>query len=143
MENTKTQNIDTTTELIIKNPCPMLWGKLQKTGHSGERFCGSCKSIIKDFTNYSKEEIIEYRKNNPLSCGKFRTDQLTYRPMHNKGVRYKLRFFALTIASFLGFQVAPIQAAKPPKTKKIIAWKKAKHERQMHRRSCATIGILW
>ena len=88
----------------IDNPCPML---LSRMSNSGPNFsCSSCQKEIVDFRGKSNTEIkcLITRK----TCGVFDSDQLVEEK--ERSYYYKTIFFTLTVLSFLGFNVSPINA---------------------------------
>lgn len=98
---TRLQNMQ---NIIIQNPCPFVPTKGNKTekGH----FCKSCKKEVVDFTKMNDEEIREKLTKN--TCGIFYEDQLVAQP--KLSFRRQIMFSTMTVLSFLGFQIRPIQA---------------------------------
>lgn len=93
--------------LVIDDPCPMLWSKMDAV--PGGRHCGSCNKVVVDFTQYTQEEIIDYfKKHGQNVCGQYRPDQLAGHQPHSW--RYRLAFASLLTLSFFGFKVSPMQA---------------------------------
>jgi hypothetical protein len=91
----------------IENPCPMILARIQK---EGDFYCKSCKKDIIDFREKSDKEIIEKSKDGV--CGIYNEDQVT---TTNYGFRKRFLFQLLTVLSFIGFNVKPIQAQETPK----------------------------
>jgi hypothetical protein len=91
----------------IENPCPMILNRIKK---EGDFYCKSCSKEIIDFRNKSSEEIISKSKDG--SCGIYNEDQVT---KTHYGIRKRFLFQLLTIFSFIGFNVKPLQAQETPK----------------------------
>ncbi len=62
----------------IKVPCPANWDKMKIGVNS--RFCGSCEKNVVDFTQKTREEILEYLilHYGTKTCGRFYRHQLDY-----------------------------------------------------------------
>jgi hypothetical protein len=93
------------TNLRIDNPCPMLLSRMSKTDSGFS--CKSCKREVIDFRDKTPEEIATAITAD--TCGIFNNSQLAAAPKHSlfrKGI-----FAALTVLSFLGFNVSPVNAA--------------------------------
>jgi len=88
----------------LSNPCPMLLARMKNEG--ADYYCNSCSKVVVDYSNKSIEEIIATFK--PGTCGIFN-------PAHvqpNPPMPFKRRFlfYGLTLLSFFGFNVKPLQA---------------------------------
>jgi hypothetical protein len=91
--------------LRIDKPCPMLLNRMDKNGNNFT--CKSCKKEIIDFRGQTPQEIAEKLAKN--TCGIFHADQL---PGQQKMSFFRHTvFYALTVLSFLGFNVSPMNAA--------------------------------
>jgi hypothetical protein len=91
--------------LRIDNPCPVLLSRMSKTDSGFS--CKSCKKEVIDFRDKTPEEI--NRSMGKDACGVFHTSQLSQQPERSffrKGI-----FALLTVFSFLGFNVSPVNAA--------------------------------
>lgn len=98
--------------LRIDKPCPVLLSRMANNGNTLN--CKSCQKEVIDFRNKTPEEIKALLTAN--TCGIFRNEQLSAPPrmtFFRKGV-----FAALTVLSFLGFNVGPVNAspARPVRT---------------------------
>jgi len=91
-------------ELKVANPCPMLLSRMEETGANFT--CKSCKKEVIDFRGKSTEEIKAVIT--PTTCGVFTSDQLS--GQQSQSFFRKGLFYALTVFSFLGFQVSPLKA---------------------------------
>ena len=91
--------------LRIDNPCPMMLGRMDKNGDNFA--CKSCQKEVIDFRNKSTEEIANTITRN--TCGVFYTHQLT--AQQRMSAFRQTMFYALTVLSFLGFNVSPFNAA--------------------------------
>jgi TonB family protein len=62
----------------IPNPCPENWETMKIGLHS--RFCENCKKDLVDFTNMSRQQILEivFSNYNKQICGRFRKSQLDF-----------------------------------------------------------------
>ncbi|HEX6889527.1 MAG TPA: carboxypeptidase-like regulatory domain-containing protein, partial [Chryseolinea sp.] len=61
--------------LSIPKPCAEKWHNLKPTSTGGH--CGSCSTLVVDFTKMTDQEIFDFFENNPLhSCGRFGPGQL-------------------------------------------------------------------
>ena len=65
--------------LIINSPCSENFNKFDTIDKGG--FCNSCKKEVIDFRNMTSTELIEFfKKNEPKTCGIFKTSQMkTYK----------------------------------------------------------------
>ena len=100
---------DVLSNLKIENPCPMLLGRL-KGDESDNYYCNSCEKTIVDFRGLSNQEVFA-KLQEGTSCGIFYEDQLKGQGQVR---RYnwieKAAFYALMTFSWVGFNVAPLQA---------------------------------
>jgi TonB family protein len=62
----------------VPNPCPENWEAMKIGLHS--RFCENCKKDVVDFTNMSRQEILEkiFSNYDKQTCGRFRKSQLDF-----------------------------------------------------------------
>ncbi len=62
----------------IDNPCSEDWNKMKIGLHS--RFCDKCEKNVMDFTNKSRQEILEYLLTNydKRVCGRIYRSQLDF-----------------------------------------------------------------
>ena len=91
----------------IENPCPMILARIKK---DGDFYCKSCSKEIIDFRDKSNEEIIANSKEGV--CGIYNEDQVT---TTKYGFRKRFLFQLLTVFSFIGLNVKPLQAQETPK----------------------------
>ena len=91
----------------IENPCPMILARIKK---EGDFYCKSCSKEIIDFRDKSNEEIIANSKNGV--CGIYNENQVT---TTHYGFRKRFLFQLLTVLSFIGLNVKPLQAQETPK----------------------------
>lgn len=89
----------------INNPCPVSLNQLEKTGENCY-FCKKCSEPVIDFRNASESEILVYK--GQKICGIFREEQLAHVPVFHW--RKAILFRLLTLVSFFGFTVSPVQA---------------------------------
>jgi hypothetical protein len=62
-------------KLTIPKPCPQNWDAMTPT--TAGRFCESCSKCVRDFTNFTDQELIDYfGKANTKTCGRFTEQQL-------------------------------------------------------------------
>ena len=99
-------------KILIQNPCPMVLNRMK---NDSGYYCSSCSKSILDFRNKTNEEIKESITED--SCGIYTSDQVST-PTFN--FSYKLAFRALTILSFIGFNVKPLHAQDTIQTPKSI-----------------------
>ncbi|MBL4649605.1 MAG: hypothetical protein JKY03_07730 [Aureispira sp.] len=100
---------DVLSNLKIENPCPMLLGRL-KGEESGNYYCNSCEKTIVDFRDLSDQEVFA-KLQEGTSCGIFYEDQLKgQRQVRRYNWMKKAAFYALMTFSWVGFNVAPLQA---------------------------------
>lgn len=89
--------------LRIENPCHENWS--QMTPLEKGRFCDACQKKVHDFTNSSKEELINLHKlNEGQLCGRVKTTFLTEQfvtHQQNKNYLHYLKTFCL--AAIIGF----------------------------------------
>jgi hypothetical protein len=103
-------------QIQINNPCPMLLSKMKINNGF---YCSSCKKDIVDYRGKSEDQILQQIKEN--TCGIFDEDAVN---TPNFGLRYRFLFKLLTILSFLGLNVKPIQAQVVPKQQENITIEK-------------------
>jgi hypothetical protein len=89
----------------IQKPCPVSLRRMSKIDDK-TYYCKSCNLNVYDFTALTKEELSNIR--NKKVCGIFTSNQLDDQPEF-KWYK-KIIFKTLTILSFLGFSVSPVQA---------------------------------
>jgi hypothetical protein len=92
--------------LRIDKPCPILLMRMEQTGENFS--CKSCKKEVVDFRTKSAEEIAAILT--PDTCGIFNNSQLSAQQPQFSFFRKGI-FAALTVFSFLGFNVNPVSAA--------------------------------
>jgi hypothetical protein len=109
---------DVLSNLKIENPCPMLLGRL-KGEESDNYYCNSCEKTIVDFRDLSDQEVFA-KLQEGTSCGIFYEDQLKgQRQVRRYNWMEKAAFYALMTFSWVGFNVAPLQAqVNIPKSEK-------------------------
>lgn len=90
-------------QIHIENPCPFV----PKEGNKTEKgfYCKSCRKNIIDFRNQDKEDI--QRQLTPDTCGVFDSDQVT---TGHLSLLKRILFRGLTVVSFLGFHISPVQS---------------------------------
>lgn len=103
-------------EIQINNPCPMLLSKM-KTDNGF--YCSSCKKDIVDYRGKSEDQILQHIEEN--TCGIFDENAVN---TPNFGLRHRFLFKLLTILSFVGLNVKPIQAQVVPKQQENITIEK-------------------
>ena len=88
----------------LSNPCPMLLARMKNEG--ADYYCNSCSKVVVDYSNKSIEEIIATFK--PGTCGIFNPAHV----QQNPPMPFKRRFlfYGLTLLSFFGFNVKPLQS---------------------------------
>lgn len=100
---------DVLSNLKIENPCPMLIGRL-KGEESGNYHCSSCEKTIVDFRGLSDKEVVA-KLQEGTHCGIFYEDQLQgQKQVRRYNWMEKAAFYALMFFSWVGFNVAPLQA---------------------------------
>ncbi len=100
-------------KLKIDSPCPFSLSRMGKNGNN--YFCGSCSKIVIDFREKSEEEIKSCITKD--TCGIFNLSQLPgQQRMH---FHRKILFYSLTLLSFIGFNVKPMQA-QTTETPKVV-----------------------
>jgi hypothetical protein len=103
-------NLSPIDKLKVDKPCPVLLTRMTKNGQN--YFCKSCSKIIVDFREKTIEEI--KCSSNKDTCGIFTSEQLQGQ---QKMTLFRQTFYYfLTILSFFGFSVRPLNA----QTTKII-----------------------
>src|SRR5690349_4350089 len=61
--------------LSIPNPCAEKCENFKPTERGG--FCGSCNTVVVDFTKMTDQEIVNFLDANPVHvCGRLRSDQM-------------------------------------------------------------------
>ena len=73
-------------KINIPNPCHEDYSKMSPQGDG--RYCNMCEKTVVDFTNMSKEEILNYflSMHSKKICGHFKNDQLEDKKEHNSWV---------------------------------------------------------
>ena len=104
------------SKIQINNPCPMLLSKM-KTDNGF--YCSSCKKDIVDYRGKSEDQILQHIEEN--TCGIFDENAVN---TPNFGLRHRFLFKLLTILSFVGLNVKPIQAQVVPKQQENITIEK-------------------
>lgn len=100
------------TKIHIENPCPMALSRMKKdTGF----YCSSCSKTLLDFRDKTNDEIKV--SITPETCGIYNAEQVSTPTF---SFSYKLAFKALTILSFIGFQVKPLYAQDTISTPKTM-----------------------
>lgn len=100
---------DVLSNLKIENPCPMLLGRLKGEG-AANYYCNSCEKTIVDFRELSDQEVFA-KLQEGTSCGIFYDDQLKgQKQVRRYNWMEKAAFYALMTFSWVGFNVAPLQA---------------------------------
>lgn len=61
-------------KLILSKPCYENWQNM--TLDEKGRFCETCSTKVRDFTNFSDEELLTSLSSDEKVCGRFREDQL-------------------------------------------------------------------
>lgn len=92
-----------TSKIYIAEPCPVALMRLKKDGTSYH--CASCSKTVHDFRDKNSDEILSDTTTDV--CGIFYRDQIS---TVRYSLRRKLLFTALTLLSFIGFRVSPMQA---------------------------------
>lgn len=88
----------------LSNPCPMLISRMKNEG--ADYYCKSCTKVVVDYSNKSIEEIIASFQ--PGTCGIFNPEHVQPNPTMPYSRRFL--FYGLTLLSFFGFNVKPIQS---------------------------------
>ncbi len=89
----------------ILKVCPATANKFIDQGNACF-LCTGCNKLVMDFRNKSLDEIEANREQ--FSCGIFDKEQLSHTPY--LGIKKRWIYRVLVAASFLGFQIAPIEA---------------------------------
>lgn len=97
-------NRSESNNLSISKPCPVSLLRMKKAGNN--HFCSTCSKTIIDYRNKSIEEI--EKEIQPTTCGIFLLEQLKGQTSFT--FLKQLLFNGLTILSFLGFSVRPVNA---------------------------------
>lgn len=90
-------------KLHLNSPCPVVINRLKKDGNNFN--CSSCNKKVTDYRNQSLAEVKSSIKKG--ECGIFDEEHIT--PI-KKSISYHFLFKVLTILSFIGFNVQPINA---------------------------------
>ena len=88
----------------LSNPCPMLLARMKK--EDSGYYCKACTKVVIDYSNKSLEEIIATFQ--PGTCGIFSADHV--QPNPNMPFKRRFLFYGLTLLSFFGFNVKPLQS---------------------------------
>ena len=96
--------MSSTDILRVENPCPVLLSRMTEDGQN--YFCKSCSKKIVDFREKTLDEI--KCSINKDTCGIFYTEQLI--GQQKMSFIHQSIFYFLTILSFLGFTVRPVNA---------------------------------
>jgi hypothetical protein len=100
---------DVLSNLKIENPCPMLLGRM-KGEKTSDYYCNSCEKTIVDLRDLSDEEVLA-KLTEGISCGIFYEDQLRGQgQVRQYSWMNKAAFYGLMFFSWVGFNVAPLQA---------------------------------
>lgn len=91
----------------IENPCPINSNQLKDLGNNCF-YCSGCEQKVIDFTNSTTAEIEQYK--GKKVCGIFNNEQLTHLPVLS--FRKRISFKYLSILSFFGFAIHPVQASE-------------------------------
>lgn len=89
----------------ILKVCPATTNNFIDQGNSCF-LCTGCNKLVMDFRNKTWEEIEDLR--DQFTCGIFDKEQLSHTPYLERKKRWMYRL--LVAASFLGFQISPIEA---------------------------------
>lgn len=95
---------NSSSKITITHPCPFVLKEKYRTDQGFH--CQSCQKTVVDYRNKSMSEIAQTA--NSETCGIFHPDQLSHSPKFT--FSKKLAFAVLTVCSFLGFSIHPIQA---------------------------------
>jgi hypothetical protein len=108
-------------QLHIEKPCSESWRKMQKNDEG--RFCLSCQKTVVDFTDKTKEEIIDFlkAKKGEEVCGRCRTTHIA-KPSRYRWLAGILALTFLLSSCWRRAQgcMAYIEPPKPEKHKKEI-----------------------
>lgn len=103
--------------LTVPTTCTQDWSAMQPVLDG--RHCGSCQSVVHDFTQFSDAELVAWFANHTgPACGRLRSDQLNLpiydnQPAVPTGVRGWVRW---VVALVLGWQTARAQNAPTVRT---------------------------
>lgn len=86
----------------IVNPCTESWNKMNP--ESSGRYCSSCHKVVRDFTNASKEFIVnEIINNEQQICARMKSSLLTdYSGNKKQNIQHR-RFFLFSFLGLFGF----------------------------------------
>ncbi|MEZ4842964.1 MAG: hypothetical protein R3A43_01795 [Bacteroidia bacterium] len=72
------------TKIIVNNPCHIDWNAMTATEKG--KYCGACKKVVVDFSDWKTEEIKDYIQNQSNRvCGHFKKSQVEVkRPIHHQ-----------------------------------------------------------
>ena len=114
------------SKIIIEEPCPESWDNMRPE-ESG-RFCDKCCKIVHDFTNKTKEEILNLIRaaGRKKMCIRVSADAVSPVPVFKMPVkRSRLFLFALIIA-FGGMLFTSCRSRRPVKhtqgTPRMLDW---------------------
>ena len=88
----------------LSNPCPMLLSRMKNEGP--DYYCKSCSKVVIDYSDKSIEEIIATFQ--PGTCGIFNPKHV--QPNPSMPYQRRFLFYGLTLLSFFGFNVKPLQS---------------------------------
>ena len=92
------------SHIKLSNPCPMLLARMKNEGPN--YYCKSCTKVVIDYSNKSIEEIIASFQ--PGTCGIFNPEHV--QPNTSMPFKRRFLFYGLTLLSFFGFNVKPLQS---------------------------------
>ena len=93
-----------TQPIRLSNPCPMLLARMKNEGP--DYYCKSCSKVVRDYSDKSIEEIIATFQ--PGTCGIFNPEHV--QPNPSMPYQRRFLFYGLTLLSFFGFNVKPLQS---------------------------------
>lgn len=89
-------------QIKIANPCTENWNKMNLV-HSG-RYCSSCHKVVRDYTNASKEFIVnEIIHSEQQICARLKSSYLTDYSGYKKQNIEPRRFFLFSFLGLFGF----------------------------------------
>lgn len=104
-----------TDKLKVDKPCPVLLTRMTKDGQN--YFCKSCSKTIIDFRDMTLDEIKCSINSN--TCGIFTNDQL--QGQQKTTLFRQTLFYFLTVLSFFGLSVRPLNAQTTNTTKDTVS----------------------
>jgi hypothetical protein len=104
----------TTMKPSVQSPCPMMLFRMKEK--NGEYYCKGCQKEIIDFRDKSLVEIKAACTKD--ICGIFNNHQVN---KVRRPFTYHLKYMALVVLSFFGFNVAPLRAQSTPSKKQNIS----------------------